>query len=79
MTLTRTITAPLQTEMADRLDAWVEKHGKNRSCVIRVAVSQFLEREAHKEKKIQESLLAVENNDLLTYDDLYKWIQSPSL
>ncbi|MGK3213189.1 CopG family ribbon-helix-helix protein [Enterobacter kobei] len=79
MVLTKTITAPLQAEMADRLDAWAEKHGKNRSWVIRTAVSQFLDREAYREKKILEALAAAENDDLLTQNELDRWIKSPHL
>lgn len=70
MTLTRTITAPLQTEVAERLDEWAERHGKTRSWAIRMAVYQFLEREEYREKKIADALHSVDNNQIHLQDEL---------
>ncbi|WP_447876443.1 CopG family ribbon-helix-helix protein [Serratia fonticola] len=73
MNLTRTITAPLPFEMAEKLDEWVSRHGKTRSWVVRVAVSQFLERELYREERIVAALASADSGVLMTQEEIEKW------
>ncbi|WP_447884858.1 CopG family ribbon-helix-helix protein [Serratia fonticola] len=79
MNLTRTITAPLQSDMADRLDEWVSKHGKTRSWVVRVAVSQFLERELRREERIIAALASADSGAIFSQEEIEKWVPCKSV
>lgn len=73
MNSTRTITAPLASEMAEKLDEWVSKHGKTRSWVVRIAVYQFLERELRREERILAALASSDSGVFLTQEEIEKW------
>ncbi|HHA2288210.1 TPA: CopG family ribbon-helix-helix protein [Enterobacter asburiae] len=75
MAPTRTITAPLPEDMANELDKWVFKNKKTRSWVVRVAISQFLEREQKKEKRIEHSLSESDSHavSLLSHREMVEW------
>lgn len=73
---TRTITAPLPVDMAEKVDAWAEKNGRTRSWLVREAVGQFLAREAQRDVLIREALTAVDKGQLIPHEDMIAWATS---
>ncbi|ELL2067337.1 ribbon-helix-helix protein, CopG family [Salmonella enterica] len=70
---TRTITAPLPIDMAEKIDMWTEKNGRTRSWLVREAVGQFLAREAQRDVLLQEALHAVDKGQLIPHEDMVAW------
>ncbi|MBC3378297.1 ribbon-helix-helix protein, CopG family [Serratia fonticola] len=73
---TRTITAPLPIEMAQRIDAWAEKNGRTRSWLVREALGQFLDRETERYALIRVALDAVDAGQVIPHDDMVAWAAS---
>ncbi|HDG9776770.1 TPA: ribbon-helix-helix protein, CopG family [Raoultella planticola] len=70
---TRTITAPLPIDMAEKIDMWAERNGRTRSWLVREAVGQFLAREAQRDMLLQEALHAVDKGQLIPHEDMVAW------
>ncbi|MES2096069.1 MAG: ribbon-helix-helix protein, CopG family [Pseudomonadota bacterium] len=75
MTKTAIVTARLDADTAEALDAFAARRERTRAWIVADAVSRYLEEETHFETFLQEGRDAITRGETLTHDEMVEEIR----
>ncbi len=72
----RTITAHVPRQLAERLDALAEQLERPRGWVVKRALLLFIERETEKDRLTRDGLAAIDAGRVVAHEDVKAWAAS---